>query len=145
MDSSDRPIFETVSTVDSRPWWHRRRWWLLVWLACLPVIAGVAFFRSGQSTVVIYNDSGLPVSGAVLSVCSRQYVVDRILPETSVRVSLDRDGGDCDLVFATTEKPVLEWRGGYVEPRSGYRVELRIRPDFSISYDAQISIWRRFL
>jgi hypothetical protein len=40
-------------------------------------------------------------------------------------------------------EPAWRWSGGFVEPRGGYRLTVRLYPDGQVETDTQLSIWRR--
>ena len=105
--------------------------------------AGLALYRSNKTTIVVYNDSSFPLVGVLVKACQQQFTIRRIEPEDSYRIQIAKTGSESDVDLAIPMEPPVSWKGGYIEPRGGYRIELRVLPDMSIKYSTQTSVWQR--
>ena len=124
-----------------RPWWQRPWIWLGIWSLLVPLVVILAFVRSNQSTIVVYNDTGLPLSALMIRACGQEFRLPRLASDNSFRVKLASEGGESDVVLSSIGEPIIDWAGGYIEPRGGYRIELRVRADGSVVYSEQMSVW----
>ncbi len=132
------------SRSNRRPWWARKRWWLVLWMVFVFIAVVLAFVRSNRSTLVIYNDSGVAMPSMTLLLCGQTFDVAGQQPETSHRIRIQPRGsrGEIQLEIRTTEP--IKWEGGLCQPTGGYRGEIHVLPDFSIDFSYQISFWQRW-
>lgn len=133
-----------MKTTDDRPWWRMRRILLpFVTFALLLVALVIAVVRSGQSQIVIYNESHSALGPLTVSACGQRSVFSRLDDDTSVRVRLDDSGGASGVELSLPGG--WTWAEGYIEPRGGYLVFIHIRPQMEVEMHTQISLWQRLL
>lgn len=132
--------------MSSKPLWRRKRiLWPLFLLVALVAAGGIAIVRSRDTRIILYNQTGAPLGPVRLRACGQSITVLQLEDEASYRWRLEPHGGESEIVIEAATKPPLEWRGGYVEPRGGYRVTLRIWPDNQVEDHTQISVWQRWI
>lgn len=123
----------------------RKRLVLPVLSLMLITMAGLAgFVSSDRSRIVIYNETGNPIGALKVEACGQSIVFRNLADEGSVRWDLAARGSESDIALETAVEPAWRWRGGYVEPRGGYRITLRVWPDGQVEEDSQISVWQRW-
>jgi len=109
-------------------------------LLAVTAAAGIAFFRSDASRVVVYNQTGAVLAELTVSACGQSQTFRDVGEGESVRLKLAGVGGESDVAIATNG--VALWRGDYVEPRGGYRTIVRLRRDGQVECTTTISWWR---
>ena len=125
-----------------RPWWLRKRLILpLLLVAALPV--AVAWLRSDQSTIVVYNETGDALPPLLVQACGQTRSFAGLEDQDSVRLVLRPrgPGGAIHLELATT--PAWAWDGEFIESHGGYRVSIRLMPDKQVEAFTDISWWRK--
>jgi hypothetical protein len=109
------------------------------------VVIAIAGVRSDQSSLVIYNHTGVEIPVLGITSCGRSVTHRALDSEDSWRwrpVAASA-GSEIELELAT--QPPLFWKGGYLEPRGGQRVTLHLWPGGEVEFHTQVSIWRRWL
>ena len=127
-----------------RPWYSRKR--ILLPLALLVALAAAlswAVVRSDVSRLIVFNETGTPLGGLHVSACGQARSFQQVPVEGSVRWKLAPRGSGTEITLETAAKPPVRWQGGYLEPRGGYVVTLRIWPDGQVEAHTQISFWQR--
>ncbi len=136
---------QTVKPEPVRRRWRKRVVLPLVGLVLLGVAFEVAFVRSRESTVVVYNETG----AALPALAIRAGGVSRVFPaleeEGSVRIRLGTAGPPGPVRLELAKEPPWEWEGGNVEPAGGQRLSIRLYPDGMVEVDTQVSLWRRWI
>ena len=126
--------------------WHRRRVWLpLLFLIALAVAAVIAFARSDTSTIIVYNETGAALPGVMIRACAQSRTFTALAEEGSLRFRLEPHGAAGEIEIELATEPPTRWHGGYIEPRGGFRVALRVWPDGQFEEHTQISFWQRIL
>jgi hypothetical protein len=133
-----------MDTDPLKPGWLRKRI-LLPLLSSLLLAASltVAVIRSGTSTVVVYNNTGAPLPPLRIEACGQARLFPALAEKESVRMRLDTTGSESEVKLELATEPAWRWSGGFVEPRGGYRLTVRLYPDGQVETDTQLSIWRR--
>jgi len=127
-----------------RDWWRLRRvLWPLGSLAVLGIAGGLGILYSGASRVVVYNETGAPLSRVTVTACGTSQTFRDVQDRESVGLVLRRGVGASDVAVATNG--VEMWRGDYIEPRGGYRVVVRLRADGQVECTSTISGWQSLL
>jgi hypothetical protein len=129
-----------------RPWWRRKRF-LLPLLAAL-IVAGsliAALVRSRASTIVIYNETGQPLTQVRIYACGQAASFRDVPNEGSVRMRLAPRGPASAVTLEVADDKEWQWSGIYVEPRGGYRIALRIFPDAQVDAHTHVSWWQTVL
>jgi hypothetical protein len=117
----------------------------LALLAALAAAGIVAVLRSDTSTIILYNQTGEALGPLRLQACGQTVTLRHLDDQESFRWSLEPRGSESELTLEAATIPPLQWRGGYVEPRGGYYVILRLWPDGQVEEHTQINAWQRFL
>ena len=129
----------------AKRWWRRKRVLLpLLAAAALTASTGVAFWRSGTSSIAVYNETGMRIPGMRLAACGQNHSFPEMPVDGSFRWRLAPVGSESEIELETAGEPVIRWRGGYVEPRGGYRITLRLWPDGQVELHTQLSVWQRW-
>jgi hypothetical protein len=134
----------SISPPQLRSWRFRKRVWLP--LLSLLVLAGalaLAVARSDTSKIIVYNETVAPIGALKIIACGQQTVLRNLAEKESFRWKLAKTGSPGEIEIETASNPPWRWQGGYIEPRCGYRVTLRLRPDGAVEMHTQISIWQR--
>lgn len=125
-------------------WWRLRRvLWPLGAFALLTLALAIAVSRSGDSRVVVYNETGRVIHELAVSACGQSQTFQDVRHHESVRLSIRPQGEASDL--AITTNGVVAWRGEYLEPRGGYRAIVHLRRDGQVEVSTTISWWQQFL
>ncbi|MCP5520288.1 MAG: hypothetical protein H7A46_01915 [Verrucomicrobiales bacterium] len=114
-------------------------------LLLLGLATAVAVLRSDISSIVVYNETGAPVDTLRISACSQTATFYNLAEEGSIRWKLGAEGVPGPIGLETATEPPWTWRGGYAEPRGGYRVFLRLWPDGVVESHVQLSFWHRLV
>ncbi len=112
-------------------------------LVLLAIAGGVALLNSNHSRIVVYNQTGIPIAALKIQACGQSIVFQNLQDEDSVQWTLAPRGSESDIVLETAADPAWRWEGGYVEPRGGYHIAIRLWPDGEVEVHDQISIWWR--
>ncbi len=103
----------------------------------------IAWTRSRTSTIVLYNQTGMPTPPILIRSCGQTASFGSIAEESSVQFRIQtRAGGESSIQLEFLTDPPWAWEGGYVESGAGYRVTLRLWPDKQIEAHTQISFWQ---
>ena len=124
----------------------RKRVWLpIASLVLLGLALLVAVVRSRDSTVVVYNETDAALPALVIRAGGVARVFPGLAEEESVRLRLHEEGPAGPVELELAKEPPWTWRGGYLEPRAGYRLSIRLYPDGVVEFDSQVSLWQRLL
>jgi hypothetical protein len=127
-----------------RPWYRKKRVMIpLAALVAIAVAAAYAIVRSDTSRIMVYNETGAPLSAVHITACGQSRTFPKVPSEASVRWKLARQGGGTDITLEAATDPPLNWRGSYIESHGGYHITLRIWPDGQVEEHRQISFWQR--
>lgn len=132
--------------MNARPVWRKKRVWIPVLAVGVTIMScGVAWYLSGGSQLVLYNETGEKVVALRVKACGQTRNFGGLRDEESVGWTLMETGGASEIVLDVemAGERSWTWRGGYVEPKGGYRVVLRLGPGHEVGLDTQISIWPR--
>ena len=127
-----------------RPMWLRKRVVLPVaFVVGTSVAAVIAMIRSDTSTIVIYNETGLPLPPLIIQACHQSKTFPHLDDEQSVRWRLQPHGlpGPIHLEVATT--PLWTWDGDIIQSHGGYRVTIRLETGNQVEAYTDYSWWRR--
>jgi hypothetical protein len=75
--------------------------------------------------------------------CGQTKVFPDMQDQDSVRMELEPSGGETAVHLELADVPVWTWDGGYVKPRGGYRLSIRLEPDHQVDVFSDYSWWRR--
>ncbi|MCB1128581.1 MAG: hypothetical protein KDM81_18945 [Verrucomicrobiae bacterium] len=117
----------------------------LLALLLLALTGGIACLRSDISSIVVYNQTGAPVTVLRVTACGQTTTFTRLDDDGSVRWKLTPAGSPGAVGLETATDPPWQWQGAYVEPRGGYRVILHLWPDGAVESHVQLSFWRWLL
>ncbi len=123
-----------------------RRFLIPVAIMALTLVAGaIGIYKSNTSSIIVYNQTGRELSVLKVVGCAQTAVFYRLADEDLVRLKLVPEGQPSEIdIEATGQKPI-RWKGGYIEPKGGYRVTLRLWPDGTVELHTQISFWHRMI
>jgi len=113
---------------------------------CLLVLAPwLAIVRSDRSILVLYNESGASIPALRIQVCGQVFHRNSMPDDTSSRWVLEKVGSPSEIQLELATEPVVLWSGGFMEPRGGHRVVLRVQSDNSVESDSSRTVWSRIL
>ena len=135
-----------MNPIQIRPWWMRKRI-LIPFLFMVGVASAlvVAVVRSDTSRIILYNETGAAIPALRLAACGQERVLQDVGQDESFRWKLRRSGAPGDILIESASNPPWQWRGGYIQPRGGYRVIIRLVAAGEVEVQTEISIWQRLL
>lgn len=129
-----------------RSFWRRKRilfpLGVLLLLAMVIALAGV---RSDQSSLVVYNHTGVEIPVLRITSCGRSVTHRALDSEDSWRWRPEGASAGSEIELELATQPPLLWKGGYLAPHGGQRVTLHLWPGGEVEFHTQVSIWRRWL
>lgn len=114
-------------------------------LLLLSVSGYVAVLRSNTSRIVVYNQTGAPIAALRAVACGQTNLFRNLAEEDSFGWKLSPTGDASDIELEMAVEPPWRWRGGFIQPRGGYRVTLRLWPDGEVEAHTQVSFWQRLV
>lgn len=121
-----------------------------IWLPALFVLAAaaaliVAVVRSDTSRVIIYNETGVTISALRISACGQEKLLQNMAQDESFRWKMRKSGSGGEIAFETAAISPWRWQGGYIKPRGGYRVTLRLQSGGEVEVQTELSFWQTLL
>jgi len=127
-----------------RPLWLRKRVVLPVcFIAGILAAAVIAFLRSDESAIVIYNQTGGPLPPVLVQACNQTKSFAALQDEESFRWKLRPEGSASVIHLEVATTPLWVWEGDTIQPRGGYRVTIRLQPGNQVEAYTDYSWWRR--
>ncbi len=132
-----------ASTTGQKPWWRRRRiWWPLAAGALMTAALVVAVGRSGESRVMICNETGATIPDLTVTVCGQQATFTSLEDGGSARFTLQPTGGESEIALFTNGVSTPFWHGDYVEPSGGYRAIVHLQRNGEVVCHTSLSWWQ---
>lgn len=118
-------------------------WWPLLAVALVATSFVVAVVVADASLVLVYNETGdlLPEISVSVGSCSKRFRQFASRESICLRLAPRGDAGEISLLAGGA----CLWRGGYLEPRGGWRAIVRLRRDGQTEFTLTTSPWRQWL
>jgi hypothetical protein len=125
------------------PFWRRRRFeWPVAGVLVLILAAVIAFHRSGESRVVLINETGGRIERVKIVACGISAEYASIDDRESVFMPVTGDGQPGEVTVTVDDRQPPIFKGGVVEPAAGCRLFVHLRLQ-GLSDAVTYYTWRR--
>lgn len=129
-----------------RPWWLRKRILFPIALLVSVAVTGlIAFENSDASVIMIYNETGHPLSPLLVRACDQTRTFAALADRESIRIALAPHGTASTVHLELGTEPSWRWDGPLVKPHGGGRVTIRLLPGGQAEAFEDISWWQQML